>query len=301
MICSFRNSRSWLIRTKQRFHRLRKSREPRDRRHVEVVRRLVEQQHVGALEQQAREHAAHLPAARELAEVARLVAGREAEAGEDRERLVLAEEPLEVIDPLVQLADLAGELEQRLLVGAVAASPASSSASARGEPRVELGAARHARQDHVDQRAAARDRDVLRQPADAHAVRARDLAVVDLLLAGDDLEQRRLARAVRADQADPIAVAEAQRRRVEDHPIGEEQRDFVEDDQTHGGAWIAQTAPVSRAATTARRRMTYRDDRDADRARIAALEAELATAKRRVDELEGTPRPRARRTRAAAR
>lgn len=33
--------------------------------------------------------------------------------------------------------------------------------------------------------------------------------------------------------------------------------------------------------------MSYRDDRDADQARIAALEAELATSKQRVEELEG--------------
>src|SRR5512139_559992 len=33
--------------------------------------------------------------------------------------------------------------------------------------------------------------------------------------------------------------------------------------------------------------MTYRDDRDADRARIEALEAELARSKARVEELEG--------------
>lgn len=33
--------------------------------------------------------------------------------------------------------------------------------------------------------------------------------------------------------------------------------------------------------------MTYRDDRDADRARIEALEAELATANRKIDQLEG--------------
>ncbi|NVB78775.1 MAG: hypothetical protein HOV81_10305 [Kofleriaceae bacterium] len=33
--------------------------------------------------------------------------------------------------------------------------------------------------------------------------------------------------------------------------------------------------------------MTYRDDRDADQARIAALEGELAAAKDRIDELEG--------------
>ena len=33
--------------------------------------------------------------------------------------------------------------------------------------------------------------------------------------------------------------------------------------------------------------VTYRDDRDADRARIEALEAELAAAQRRIEELEG--------------
>jgi hypothetical protein len=34
--------------------------------------------------------------------------------------------------------------------------------------------------------------------------------------------------------------------------------------------------------------MSYRDDRDADQARIAALEVELTAAKKRIDELEGT-------------
>jgi len=33
--------------------------------------------------------------------------------------------------------------------------------------------------------------------------------------------------------------------------------------------------------------VSYRDDRDADRARIEALEQELAQAKAKVDELEG--------------
>jgi hypothetical protein len=145
---------------------------------------------------------------------------------------VLAEEALEVIDALVQLTDLTGELEQHVLGGAVARGGLELGLG-RGEPRVELGAAGDARQDHVDQRAAARDGEVLRQPADPHTVRARDGAVVDLLLAGDDLEQRRLARAVRPDQADAVVVAEPQRYRVEDHAIPEEQRDFVEDDQTH--------------------------------------------------------------------
>ena len=192
---------------------------------------------------------------------------------------MLAEEPLEVIDALVQLADLARELEQRLLVGAVLASPARARPRSRASRSSSSLRPGHARQDHVDQRAAAGDREVLRQPADAHAVRARDLAVVDLLLAGDDLEQRRLARAVRADQADPIAVAEPQARRVEDHPIAEEQRDVVEDDQAH----------ERRLDSTLHSppEMTYRDDRDADQARIEALEAELAAANSKIDRARG--------------
>ena len=198
-----------------------------------MVRGFVEQQHVGALEQQACEHAAHLPAAGELADIAVRIAGGEAETGEDRLRLVLAEEPLEVIDLIVQLADLGGELEQRLLGGLAVAARGLECGLGLREAPVELLAARDARQDHVDQRAPADDRDVLGQPADTHALAARDLAVVHLLIAGDDLEQRGLARAVRADQADAVAVPEPDRRSIEDHAIGEEQRDLFEDDQTH--------------------------------------------------------------------
>lgn len=40
--------------------------------------------------------------------------------------------------------------------------------------------------------------------------------------------------------------------------------------------------------STYARVMTYRDDRDADQARIVALEAELTAANKRIDELEGT-------------
>ena len=44
------------------------AREPRERGKIEVVRRLVEQQHVGAREHRARERELHLPAARERAD-----------------------------------------------------------------------------------------------------------------------------------------------------------------------------------------------------------------------------------------
>ena len=117
----------------------------------------------------------------------------------------------------------------------------------RREPAVELDAPGHARQDHVDQAAPRRDRQVLRQVADAHALRDRDAAVVDLLVARDDLEQRRLAGAVRADQADAVAVAEAQARVAEDHPIPEEQRHAIEDNQAHRRRFLARYGPSNSA------------------------------------------------------
>jgi hypothetical protein len=209
--------------------------EPRHRRQVEVVGRLVEQQHVGALEQQRREHRAHLPAARELAQVAIVIGDREAQAGQDRLRLVRREEPVEVVLLLVQLGDALGQLDQVVVARRVVADLAQLGLGG-GQVAIELGPPRHAVEHERQERGAAAERQVLRQPADPHALGAGDLAVVDLLDAGDDLEQRGLARAVGPDQADAIVVADAQAGRVEDHPIGEEQRDVFEDDQAHGGA-----------------------------------------------------------------
>jgi hypothetical protein len=204
-----------------------------------VVGRLVEQQHVGPLEQQGGQHAAHLPAARELAEVAPLVAGGKAQAGQDGQRIVLGEEALVVIDTLVQLAGPGRQLEQRVVV-----LPAGGQLGLdRGQLVVEGGPARHRRQHEVAQAAPALDHQVLRQPADPHAAGAGDLAVVELLLAGDDLEQRGLAGAVGPDQADALAVADAQVDRVEDHAIGEEHGHAFEDDQAHGGCGLPRRGP----------------------------------------------------------
>ena len=51
-----------------------------------------------------------------LEHVALLVARPKAESCEDRQGLVLAEEPLEVIDPLVELGDVRGEIHHRLVI-----------------------------------------------------------------------------------------------------------------------------------------------------------------------------------------
>ena len=70
--------------------RLQEPLEPDDRLDVEVVRRLVHQQHVGLAEQHARHRHAHLPAARERADVAVDPLVVEAEAVKDLARLRLS-------------------------------------------------------------------------------------------------------------------------------------------------------------------------------------------------------------------
>ena len=56
-------------------------------------------------------------------------------------------------------------------------------------------------------RAMPRLRDLVRLEADDAALAEQDLAVVGLVDAGDQVEERRLAGAVRADHADDLALA----------------------------------------------------------------------------------------------
>ncbi len=135
-----------------------------DGRQVEVVGRLVEQQHVGLADQRAGERRA-----------ARLAAG---ERGDAARR----------VDPQA--------LEQAL--GAVAAELgvlARRQAGLRRRKRGRVG----------------REVRLLRQVGDGRARLQEALAGVELDQPGERLEQRRLARAVAADEADPLALGERQR------------------------------------------------------------------------------------------
>ena len=76
--------------------------EPRDRLEVEVVGRLVEQQHVGLAQQQLREREAHLPAAGELVGEPLEVRLLEAEAEEHRARVGLDRVAAERLEAVVQ-------------------------------------------------------------------------------------------------------------------------------------------------------------------------------------------------------
>ena len=163
--------------------------EPEDRLDVEVVRRLVHQEDVGPPEEDAGHRDAHLPAAREGADVAVDHLVGEAEPLEDllRPRLELVAAAL-----LVLVLDLAEALEDRLhLVGPRGVGEGVlevhqlvvqvAEAAAPGDRLLEDRAARHLL-------------DVLPEVADGELLRDGDVPVVGVLLAGDHPEDRRLAR-----------------------------------------------------------------------------------------------------------
>ena len=184
--------------------RLQERFEPDDRLDVEVVGRLVHQQDVGLAEQHARHRDAHLPAARQRADVAVDPLVVEAEAVQDLARLRLERVAAEVLVFLLHLAEAREDCVHLVRRAPDRPSPAaaprardaaSPSAAAAGDRFVEHRAARHLL-------------DVLAEVADGQLLRHRDVAFVRLLLADDHPEERGLARAVRPDQADLFAGIE---------------------------------------------------------------------------------------------
>ena len=195
--------------------RLQERLEPDDRLDVEVVGRLVHQQDVGPAEQHARHRDAHLPAARQRADVAVDPLVVEAEAVQHLARLALERVAAEM---LVLLLHLAEAREDRVHVVGL------RGIGHRVLQRLELvmqGASAPAAGDRlVEHRSAGHLLDVLPEVADRQLLRHRHVAVVGRFLAGDHPEQRRLAGAVRADQADLFAGIELKRRRRRRGPAG---------------------------------------------------------------------------------
>jgi hypothetical protein len=160
-----------------------------------VVRRLVHQQHLGLAEHRARHGDAHLPAAREVADVAVDALVLEAQPVQDLARLALERVAAEVLVLVLHLAEPREDrvhraglvrirhrvLERLQLVMQIAQPPAAG--------------------DHfIDDRPAAHLLDVLPEVADRQPLRHRHVALVRRFLADDHPEQRRLAGSVRADQ-----------------------------------------------------------------------------------------------------
>ena len=210
-----------------------------------MVRRLVEQEQVGPLEEERAQHRAHLPAAGELREIALEVGVLEAEAGQDAQRLVLAEVGVEVRHALVELTDATGRIDHALLGivarlgrGALRDQLLERRFGLR-ELRLDRGATGDAVAHEGPQGAAPVEVDVLREVADARALAGADHAAVGLRVTGEETQERGLARAVRTDEPDAIAVRDAQAQVLDDLLAAEVERDVLEDDETHGGGLVA--------------------------------------------------------------
>ena len=153
--------------------------EPADREDVEVVRRLVEQEHVGARDEDLREQDAQLEAAGERRERLLLDGERDAEALEDgrgarleRVAVVRAEDVLDV--------------REAARVGAVV-----DDAVLLAERLPDDGVALHR---EVEDGRAVVEEAVLAEDAEPRLARDRDAAAGRRLVPGEDLEERGLAR-----------------------------------------------------------------------------------------------------------
>jgi hypothetical protein len=181
---------------------------------VEVVGRLVEQQHVGPREEHGGECDAHAPAAGEVGAGSSLSRGVEAEAGEDRRGAGLGGMRLDIGEAHLDLGDAVG-------VG-------------RGfRFRQQRGAFGIGLEHGVDQ-ARLRRRGLLRHAADPGAAGDLDLAGIGGELAPDQPEERGLAGAVAPDEPDLVAGRD-QRRGIVEETLALEREGEVPD-REHGRA-----------------------------------------------------------------
>ena len=208
----------------------------------------------GLAEQDARHRDAHFPATRERADIAVDPHVVEAEAGEHFARLALEGVAAEMF---VLLLDLAEAGQDRVRVGrprrvghcvlkVLQFVMEIAKATAAGDRFVE-----HASAGHL--------LDVLPKVSQRHASRDRHLTVIGRLLAGDHPEQRRLAGAVRPDQADLVARVELERRIDEEKLLAVVLGDTVyRDHRLRRGLFsTGRLADVTTVATsTSRRRVT---------------------------------------------
>ncbi len=184
--------------------------QPHHRRDVEVVGRLVEQQHVGLGEQRLGEQHAHLQRAVDVPQVLVVDLGRHAEVGEDLGGVALLRVAVELLELLLELAQARAVGVREVGLG-----------GERGHLGLQLPDHRVAHHHHVEHAHVVAARDVLLEPAHALAGLEEDLPGGLLQLAGEDLEEGRLAGAVRADQAIAVAGGELQADVLEQHLLAE--------------------------------------------------------------------------------
>ncbi len=182
-----------------------------------MVGRLVEHHELGRVEQEFGERDAHPDAAGKFGDVAGEIFFGEAQAEQHRRGAALG--AVEVV-----MLELGQHLAQFLERGVVRRPRMLMRENLFDflAPHVERLHPIERRQRLAQHRASAHLGSVLRQVADAGALRTRDSARVERHHFGDHFEQRGLAGAVESDQADPSVVAHRPADAVEDlaAPVG---------------------------------------------------------------------------------
>ena len=229
--------------------------QPDEALQIEVVARLVQQHGVGAHEQDAGQRHAHLPAARQRADVAVHHLLAEAQAGQDLARPALQRVAVQLLEAPLHLA--VARDDRLHVVGPVRIGHGGLQLLQLGGDGAHRAGAVH----HLGDGAAARHlAHVLAEVADGHAAIDGDLAFVGLLLARDHPEQRRLAGAVGTDEADLLALVERRRGLDEEDLVAVLLADVVETNHVRTGpgkvaAPLCHVARPRKSVPTASRRV----------------------------------------------
>ena len=195
--------------------------QPLDRVDVQMVRRLVEQQHVGLPHERACEQRLALAAAAGVRE-RRL--GVEAQVHEHRVDARLHLPRVGGVERVVQPVHL---LQRR--VAAARRDAVARLVIARQQPSQVAQPLGH----DVERAAAEIAGDLLLQPCDGDAGLAHDLARVGAHLAVEQLHERALPGAVPAEQADALAALDPELGMVEDGRAAEGDADVLQADEGH--------------------------------------------------------------------
>ncbi len=206
---------------------------------VQVVRWLVEQHHVGALEQQLGEQHARLLAAGECRRLALEFGLAEAEARQDLLDPMIDRVRVLVLDLVVD-----GVVAKRRPLAVVLVLGLGHLVGGLFQLVLELEQRRQTGPDDLDHRLAGLEVGLLPQQADADAGPDVQIAVIRPIVAGQELHQGRLARAVGADEPDPLAGAHLERKVLEDRIAAELPAEPCCRDQDHGIRTVLRWVPV---------------------------------------------------------
>ena len=144
-------------------------------------------------------------------------------------------QPAEVLHPVRGGRELGEQPLVQLGLPCAASRRAASAACA-----VERGPQRRARDLELGRdRRARRELRLLRQAGDERPAAELDRAAVRLGDAGEEPHERRLPRAVHADEADPLALLDREGEPVEDGPAPEGEAEAGGVEERHAGPFIA--------------------------------------------------------------